>query len=247
MLYALGVYIEWNWLYDFDRFVLVVHQPRLDHVDEWEIRVEDLLVWARNVLVPAYQATLDPNAPFVPGETQCKFCKIRATCVARGRSVFTSIVDQFDTIEEAAAQVEVGIKPIHTLTNDQIAAALRAEPNATAWFKAVKAWAVGELARGGSVGDFKMVAGRANRKWGLPEADAAFALKSAGADAGDIYQYSLISPAAAEKLIGKQHPIWQVEGLVEKPTGKPTLAPGSDRRKALVLDPGAAFDVIEEE
>ena len=98
LLYALGIYLEFNWLYDFDTFTMVVFQPRLDHVDEWTVGRDYLLQWAEKELVPAYKRTLDPRAKFVPGEVQCKFCKIRATCKARANSVFEAVVEQFDHI-----------------------------------------------------------------------------------------------------------------------------------------------------
>ena len=54
----------------------------------------------------------------------------------------------------------------------------------------------------------------------------------------------MLSMPAAEKVAGKKNEIWKVEGLVVKSAGKPTLAPGSDPRPALVLDPNAEFEDI---
>jgi len=49
----------------------------------------------------------------------------------------------------------------------------------------------------------------------------------------------IISPAQAEKTLGKKHPI--LGSLVETPEGKPTLAPESDKRPPLRQTAQEAF------
>jgi hypothetical protein len=244
MLYALGVYLDINWLFDFEKFKLVIFQPRLDHIDEWEISVEDLLKWAEEVLVPAYKATLNPKAHFVPG-AHCQFCKIRATCMVRASSVFKAVVDEFDTVETTAPKTAGAAERTATLTNAEIAHALEALPNVKAWCKAIEAKAVSEIAAGRSVGSYKLVGGRSNRGWGMPVIEVIDLLTRVGADRKDLLTEELISPTAAEKLLGKKHEVWKAEGLVVKPPGKPTLAPGSDKRPPINVTDG--FDIVSEE
>lgn len=246
MLYALSVYVAWNWLYDFDRFKLVVHQPRLDHVDEWEIGVTELLVWAKNVVVPAYKRTLDPDAPFNPG-AWCMFCKIKGSCRARMEFAITSVVSKFDDISEAVTRIEPAAARAATLSNDEVALLLPYVPNVKAWCKALESLAVRELAEGRKVGDNKLVEGRSNRTWAGSEMMTFKTLSEAAEVPDALWEKKLISPAAAEKLIGKRHEIWKTPGLIDKPKGKPTLAPGSDPRKAMVIDPTAGFNVLEDD
>lgn len=245
LLYALGIYLEYGYLYDFDTFTLVVFQPRLDHVDEWTVGKDYLLQWAEKTLVPAYKATLDPKAKFVPGVPQCTFCKIKGTCKARAASVFEAVVDQFDSVDDAVGKVEAAAAAAPTLTNDEIAKCLEALPNVKAWCKAVEARAVAEVAAGRAVGSYKLVEGRANRAWGPDENDVAFKLMTAGLKESQMWDRSLISPTAAEKLLGKKHEVWKIDGLITKPKGKPTLADGSDKRPAINAVDG--FDVVPEE
>lgn len=244
MLYALGIYLEYQYLFDFDTFDLVVFQPRLDHVDTWTIGKDYLLKWAEKTLVPAYKATLDPKAPFKPGATQCQFCKIKATCRARLQSAFTTVVDKFDNLDDAVSKTGTAVERAPTISNEELAKVLEALPNVKAWCKAIEARAVSEIAAGRTVGEFKLVEGRSNRAWG-DENGAAFALMLAGMKEVEMWEKSLISPAAAEKKLGKKHEIWQTEGLVTKPRGKPALAPGSDKRPAINAADG--FDVVPEE
>lgn len=244
MLYALGVFLEYNWLYDFQEFVLVVDQPRLDHYDQWPIRTEALLDWADTTLRKGYAATLDPNAPFNPGEVQCQFCKIRATCRARAESVFKAAVGEFDDLDAAAAAP--CLTPA-TLSNDEIARALSALPNLTAWAKAIKEYAMKEVQQGRAVGDYKLVAGKSIRLWGVHEDMLKDEWMAAGLSLDQLVLQDVVTMPAAEKLIGKKHEFWKTEGLVVTSRGKPTLAPGSDKRPALVLDPKEEFTNLEED
>ena len=56
---------------------------------------------------------------------------------------------------------------------------------------------------------------------------------------GACFTRKLISPAQAEKALGKGHAILAHYAI--KPPGKPVLAPESDPRPALAVDPGADF------
>ncbi len=46
MTYALGSFNEYEFVYDIKAFKLVIVQPRIDIISEWEISVEDLVDWA---------------------------------------------------------------------------------------------------------------------------------------------------------------------------------------------------------
>jgi len=81
-VYALGVLQDFGWMYDIEKFRLIVSQPRLNHVGIEEITVEELLQWHEDFIVPAIEAGDDPDAPRTPGEKQCQFCKAKPTCPA---------------------------------------------------------------------------------------------------------------------------------------------------------------------
>lgn len=81
-LYALGTYLTFGWLFDFDKFHLKICQPRLKHFEGFEISLRDLLHWAGDVVRPAAKTAMTPGAPIVAG-SWCKFCKLRDTCQVR--------------------------------------------------------------------------------------------------------------------------------------------------------------------
>ena len=81
MLYGLGAYEDFGHIYDIDSIVITIHQPRLDHVSEWEITVTDLLAWGEEVKSKAADCFKD-DAPREPSEKACQWCKAKPTCPA---------------------------------------------------------------------------------------------------------------------------------------------------------------------
>lgn len=81
-LYALGVYFKTNWIYEFDRFVLRICQPRLRHFESFEVSLGHLLQWGYDVVRPSAKLAMTPGAPIVAG-SWCKFCKLKDTCQVR--------------------------------------------------------------------------------------------------------------------------------------------------------------------
>jgi Protein of unknown function (DUF2800) len=81
MLYALGIYFKYRWIYDFDKFVLSICQPRVHHFDEWEVSLGKLLEWGFDVVRPG-ALRVHPDAPRVAGPW-CKFCGHKNDCPVR--------------------------------------------------------------------------------------------------------------------------------------------------------------------
>jgi hypothetical protein len=251
MCYALGIYLEWNWAYDFKTFILTIHQPRLDHVDTWEISTEDLLEWAAQVLAKGYEATLDPKAPFNPGHW-CRFCKIRGTCRARAAKTFEVLQGEFDNLDE--------LNPTDPdiLTNDELAKARKHFPAITAWMAAVNAILERELLQGRKAGDLKLVDGRSTREFIGEEAEIVKALQKAGFKKNEIFeQPALKSVAQMEKVVkdGKKlfapakddKPAGPLAHLVRKSPGKPTIADGDDPRPSRTVNVADEFSNLNEE
>jgi hypothetical protein len=106
-----------------------------------------------------------------------------------------------------------------------------------------------ELARGRAIphpetGDYKLVEGRSIRVWNKPEGEIAAGLALELDDAGDLYEHKLVSPAKAEKLLGKRV---DISDLIFKPPGRPKLVVGTDKRPAMTIDPSAEFSALEDE
>ena len=61
------------------------------------------------------------------------------------------------------------------------------------------------------------------------------ALNSAGFDDAVIYERSMLGITAMERLVGKKAFAEILDGLIEKPQGKPTLAPATDARPSMAI------------
>ena len=223
-IYALGLYQTYAELYECEKIRLCIVQPRLDHIDEWEISIEELLVWADEVLEPAADEAQTDTASFKAGPWCTNyFCKIRSSCKTRADSIKEGLLDEISDIRDP-----------NEMDNDELGEAYAVAELALAWASDVKALVeqkviAGEEVIGKDGLPFKLVAGRSLRAW-RDQVEAEKAMRNYKIKVGDMYIRKFISPAQAEKLssIGKGHPILKKHVVVKQ--GKPTLVKGSDPR-----------------
>jgi hypothetical protein len=118
------------------------------------------------------------------------------------------------------------------------------------WCKGVRAEVERRLLAGTfSDGRYKLVEGRAGaRAWADP-AEAEKLLKSFRLKQDEMYDFTLISPTTAEKVLAAASPKrWaKAQALIRRSDGKPSVAPAADKRPALAIKPAIDdFDVIDE-
>jgi len=258
MLYALGALNDFGLMGDFERIVMVIHQPRLDHLSEWSCSVAELLEFGKKAAYAALQCqnavTIKKggrlenlNSYFNPGEKQCRFCRAKATCPALASEISSTVFDAFDVIgnpHETAVPVEPPKKD-HT----RLGAYMTKLDLIEDWCRSVRAAVESALLAGDAVPGFKLVQGRkGNRAWS--DADLVIAaMKSMRLKHEQMYDYKLISPTAAEKLLKKEQPKrWNtLSELVTQPPGKPSVAPASDPAPAINIQAVAdGFDDLTE-
>jgi hypothetical protein len=224
MLYALGAWAATELVYDVDTVKIHIIQPRLDHISEWEISVDALLRWAE-LAKQCAEATQDENAVRVPGEKQCRFCKAKASCKALADYTESIIMADFDDLEN--------MPKANTLTDDQMRVALEAKPLIEGWLSAIEAQVRDRLQSGGDFPGYKLVEGRSLRQW-VDDPDTVETTLTDLLDQHAFVEPKLVSPSQAEKLLGKKNKSL-IADLIVKPSGKPTLAPISDKRPAINL------------
>lgn len=127
MLYAIGALDEFSLVQDFDTVLLVIHQPRLNHLDEWRITVAELREFEQRALAAARLAlaVVDRTAlqwaegkdsdgeeiEFLrgvetverflsPGDEQCRFCKAKGSCPALRDKVLAGVVGDFELTDD---------------------------------------------------------------------------------------------------------------------------------------------------
>jgi hypothetical protein len=82
-LYALGLYHDYKHLWQFNRFVLTIHQTRRNYIDVWEISLTDLLRWAQTDVRWRAKKALSGKGELNGGPwCQKGFCPLRKTCEA---------------------------------------------------------------------------------------------------------------------------------------------------------------------
>lgn len=248
MMYASGALREFGWMGHFEIIEMVIVQPRLFHVSTYTITVEELYAVEDEIRdaatgIAEITALGVEDESFNPGESQCRFCKARATCGAAANQALTAIADDFINLEQnVTTQLATVSERITVCDNDHLARCYEAIPLIKDWINAVEARVRSELFAGNTVPGFKLVEGkRGPRKW-TDEAKAKRMLSAAGIKAAQYYEKSVISPTKAEKLL-KDHPKWSEisEKVILQSGGSPTIAPESDKRQAIVMDVSGAF------
>lgn len=226
-MYALGAMEQCDQLGEFDQVCMVIHQPRLNHVSEHWIYVGDLWAFKRRA-AEAAELTRQPDAPLVPGEKQCRFCKAKATCPAL-RAEVTEVVSGSATLDEF-------LVPDMTTGDNYLSVAMSKVGLVEDWCKAVRAEVERRLLAGQTVDGFKLVEGRrGNRKWS-DDAEVEALFRSFRLRQDEMYDYSLISPTKAEKLLKDTPKRWEkAEALISRAEGKPSVAPAMDKRSSLTV------------
>lgn len=263
-LYALGALEQFSMLYDFETVRLFIHQPRLNHVSEWALTVEELQAFgeraqeaAASVIVMFNIAECDgvnslPLENFTPGEKQCRFCKAKGgLCSAEAQARLNAVADDFvDLTQQVGEQLADAAERVPLLTNEQLADIYSQVGLIESFCKAVCDRVNAELNAGHPVPGFKLVTGKqGNRAWSDEEAARALLKDQFRYKTEEVFDLKLISPTKAEKLIKKASPRrWtKVEALIIRADGKPTVAPESDPRPALIINPVNDFDDVSDD
>jgi hypothetical protein len=227
MLYALGALEQCDQLGEFDQVCMVIHQPRLNHVAEHWLEVSELMQFAKDVRLAAMETRV--YVPRLePGEKQCRFCKAKATCPALAAEV--------SEIVSGSATLDDFVTPDSTTGDNYLSMAMSKVDLVEQWCSAVRAEVERRLLAGRTVDGFKLVEGRkGNRKW-ASEAEVEALFKSFRLRQDEMYDYSLISPTKAEKLLKDTPKRWdKAQALISRAEGKPSVAPATDKRPALAV------------
>ena len=227
MLYALGALRLFDSLYDITEVSMSIYQPRRENVSTWTISVDELNAWAENTLKPKAELAHKGEGEYLPG-SWCQFCKAAVKCRARA--------------EEKLQLARFEFAPPPLLSDEEIEEILTKLDDLTKWASEIQAYAQDAAINHGKVWQgFKLVATRTNRRY-TDEGAVIQAAKDAGYT--DIFRKSLIPITEMEKLMSKKEFNRILGSLVEKPQGRPTLVPVTDKRPALT-NTGAGDDFTE--
>jgi hypothetical protein len=262
LLYALGFFYEWDWLYDFQTIEIRIAQPRMHNWDTWTVTRAELLAFAEYAKERAHAAWVI-GAPRTPGVKQCSWCNVKPSCAAYVQLMVDVTSGIFDSVEDPVTELTMAklkedlefeqfIKPIEvaTLSTDDMAFIWSYRGLMERWWKSLANELLRRRLNGERVRRLKLVESRSKRVLRNPTAALA-ALKKYGVTYSDLYDTSPKTPAEIERVLkGKGVKGNQVEEIMKpltfKPAGKPTLAALTDRREEIVDVSEFAFQPEDE-
>lgn len=253
MLYAGGALLQFEAVVDIDTVRMVILQPESGAPKEHAVPVAELKAWltsrarsgASSVLLAEQTSRGDDwTDTFLRSGDHCQWCKAKATCPAlagevmvttQGAATLPVTAEDFDDLTPR--------KPGTDTSADFLANALSKVDLIEDWCKAVRAEVERRLIAGEPVPGYKLVPGKKGaRAWADAE-QAETLLKTFRLKQEEMYDFKLISPTSAEKLakaetIGKRQ--WpKLQALITQSEGKPHVAPATDPRPAITVQPVA--------
>ena len=218
-LYALGAYDVNEFLYDVKTVRMTIVQPRLDSVSTDEMALEELLDWGEEIK-PIAQRAFNGEGNCTPCD-YCNFCKARHTCRALADTCLTAFYKDGGRLNQL-------------LTDSEVSDILAMKDLITKWIKGVYDFAYEKALAGEKQWPgFKLVEGTSRRTITDPDA-AAQTLLDNGYKEKDIFKpRELEGITNLQKVLGKKGVAKYLEAYIDKPEGKPTLVPDSDKRPAI--------------
>ncbi|MPM06361.1 hypothetical protein SDC9_52660 [bioreactor metagenome] len=212
--YALGALELFDGIYDIDTVRMTIYQPRRDNVSTYELSKDELFRWADEVLKPTADLAFTGNGNFLCGEW-CGFCKAKHDCRARADA------------NMELARYDFKLPPL--LTDEEVEEILARIDDLVAWATDIKEYALQQAVSGKAWNGWKLIEGRSNRRY-----TNEIAVADAVSDAGfDPYERKILGVTAMQKLLGKSRFDELLATYIEKPQGKPTLVPESDKRPVM--------------
>lgn len=269
--YAFGVLAGYklpvNGDYPIKFITMTIIQPKLalrglNPISSHTVTVQEMLGKISQIVVEA-AATDNPDAPLVPGEVQCKYCRARGSCSALATNVMKDIGVMFQPMVQSAPVDEIShqtaSKDPNTMTDQQIREIMEGAPLMRQLLDSVEEEALKRFKAGISIPGLKAVNGRGSRNWNLSDEQIAEKLKRMGVPKDHIWETKLVSVAKAEKLTwektkaGEKVRVQLTERqrktldaeYVTKLAGKLTIVPESDSRPAVIMNAAPMFAAVE--
>lgn len=259
MMYALGVIEKHQVQDDYDTVRIAISQPRNGGNSDWVVPMAELLAFGETVKATAKRVSyLDPASgvwtlttglPRTPSDKACQFCRAKATCQELTNLVVNHMTTGFEILDPppvTKTEFVVMTDAVESMqTSDRLGRFMAIADLAEMWIKAVRGATEVELLAGRPVTGFKLVQGKkGNRKW-TDESCVEATLKKFRLKRDEMYNFSLISPTDAEKLLAKTSPKrWEeVKTLYAQADGAIHVATLDDKRPEYV--PEKAEDGFE--
>lgn len=233
-LYALGAINMFGFIYDFDKVEMCIYQPRISNISEYTNDVDTLLKWGTGIVAPTADLAAKGEGDFKAG-AHCTFCKLKNKCAELANYCLETVKKEFEDIDGHLDKTLLGPEDIAMIVGRM--------KIVRSWLNDIESYAIAGLLDGTlKVPGYKLVEGRSNRV--ITDQDKVIELLTDnGYPEAVIYKpKELISMTKLEALVGKKKFSEIAGDFIDKPKGKPTLAPENDKRPAYT-----AADEFEDE
>jgi hypothetical protein len=216
---------------------LTIWQPRVPGAGgTWKTTMGDLLLEGEQIKIDA-AATYEFDAPRTPGTKQCQYCKASATCAELARYNLEQFSLRFDDIDDSLEYgIELPDPDISSWTPERRAYVLLHKKVFERWFKKLHEDALVAFSQGQDYPFMKMVTGKSgDRYYRESQKETVIKILTEELKGKKISPviHEPISPAQAQKALGKKKYDLLLKEYVEIPPGKPILVPETDPRIAL--------------
>ena len=243
----------------FNLVKMTIIQPKLrvlgksNAIKSWVIDAHTLMTEGVQRLRREVDAVLEPDAPSVAGDKQCRYCPAAGNCPTKASRALAGSGVVFDNLDIASQSAD---KNPLTMSNDQLAEIMEGAPLIRQLIADTEVEIIKRIEAGQVVKGFKMVEGRGIRKWNADDEVIANKLVKMGIPKASLYKSTLVTAPQVEKLTWtkrdgttsqlspKQLQLLHGE-YVTKMIGKPTLVPESDDRKSIANAVNLFSPVVE--
>lgn len=220
-------------------------------IDSHTYTLGELMV-IKDKMIAEAAATDDPNAPHVPGESQCKYCAHGGACTARTQVALATAGITFANLDVAQSAAD---KEPSSMDDRQLREILEAAPLLRQMIEAAEAEALRRFEAGQNVEGLKAVRGRGSKSWMHDDEQMEAELKKLGLPKDAIWQTKIISPAQAEKVRWTKRDGTECQldakklaklkkELIKTSEGKIQIVASADPRPAVTLSAAAMFTAV---
>ena len=268
--YALGVLagLDQDKLPKKFRFVII--QPKLATRGLAVVSTHEVTTAELQALIPVVKAqadaTDDPEAPLVPGESQCKYCRAKGACAALSGKMMGEVSMMFSAVPAITPEVipagvldpaqQAAAKDPTVMDDHQLRQLMEAAPLVRQMLKGVEDEIERRIKAGHPVAGFKLVEGPGRRAWALPEDEMVKKLTAMGIPKGSVYEQTLLGPAKAEKLVWEKKGVpcklsdrqiksMNTEYITKKPGSLVVVSDADPRPAAVGMDTSAMFAPVD--
>lgn len=215
-LYSLACYKCFKDVYPIKNIRLVIYQPVINNTSEYEMGIDELLAFEKDVVEPAVKA-IKSGDKTAKENSKCKYCPGLVYCKKK--------------LDSARNLVDLE-RNIDTLTEEEIAGILPKCDDYIAYFEKVKKHCLKKAIKGQKYAGFKLVHSRVTRKI-VDEGKVAKALEELGYSP---YQTpKLLGITELTRILGKDKFKELVSPYISLQEGSLILVPDSDAREEVII------------